>query len=384
MRLDSWYYDFYRQYRDRLSYDALRRAADRWRGLLSEDYRTAMYRVRSVAGQDARPFDFSVNTLSKLPATSTPSRGWTTNPLLARLQTRAAWAMFDFLGLSAVPRAYWQILRREPDPVKALGAMARAFNVTLDDLKLRTSPKFQDFLLDVTLVSQADLNPLAFTPDMRARLGALVRYGDRERARELKSVVVALNETEELFRLTPVNSRFRAHAVMISLAAELRLRASRITVAEAVALRDQSVEWAELSTALARLRPINPASPSDRAASADGQEFPSLQALEYESKASAVTRLVEVESLQVGSSIGASAVIDEVAGDRAVNSKFHFIRMANAFHALGLTAGASVAAIKKAFTKRTVDQYPSSNDNAVIGRYRTAVRARDYLIQLAH
>lgn len=382
-----------RRSRTRLSASALIQAAGRWRTWLAEDYRVALFRLQRERGINRRPLDIAIpeaNAALRSPGLRQRNI-WAENAVLKRLQIRAAWILFDWLGLETIPRAYWHILRKQPDPARAIGELAEALDSDLDALRARDPSHLETFQTNVRLVSQSDLNGAAITNDIRARIGALTRHGQNGRALELKRIVALLNEAEELYRLSVANALFLDHAAVASAAVEWRWRASRVALEDALAIRQVSIAWADIAIALRRLKAQHEyltSQSSDVDYEVDLQELKNvLSGIEARPMTEVLQRLYQAQGLMLNATGGHRSAFEALSGSSAhsTDDLLRSIRLVNATSHLAVSSEFRLtkSQVDRAFRVVTLDRYPVPETNSysdAVSHYRAAVRHRSYLL----
>ena len=147
-------------------------ALKQWLEWIAEDYRTTQLRVRRVIS-DQSGNTFWTSDETQAARHGVQSRKAQRNPTLEILLHRAAWSLFDWLGVDRVPKTYWTLLGASGDPGDALRSFASALRINPLGLQNQSKEEVNNFRTVVMLLSQADLNPRALTNDMRFRLEAI-------------------------------------------------------------------------------------------------------------------------------------------------------------------------------------------------------------------
>jgi hypothetical protein len=148
-------------------------------------------------------------------------------PILSILQKRAAWELFDWLGLDMVPIAYSRILGETRDPADALAKLVVRYG--LDPLKVRRrdSGELEAFRTIVRLTCQLEQPP-----------GRILEHGGDDLL--LRELFVTLDEVLELFKTSPAPSRSRRFILLFARIESLQQRPGSVTIKEANAVLEEA------------------------------------------------------------------------------------------------------------------------------------------------
>jgi len=148
-------------------------------------------------------------------------------PILSNLQKRAAWELFDWLGLDMVPLDYWRILAETSDPADALAELV--VRNGLDPLKVRRRDlvELDAFRTIVRFICESEQLP-----------GSILEHvGDDLFLREL---FVTLDEVLELFKASSAPFRSRKFTLLVARVESLRQRPDGVTIEEASAVLEEA------------------------------------------------------------------------------------------------------------------------------------------------
>jgi hypothetical protein len=167
-----------------------------------------------------------------------PAEPRSTAPILPLLQKRAAWELFDWLGLDMVPIAYWRILAETKDPADALSRLI--VRNGLDPLKVRRrdARELEAFRAIVRSICQHE-TILRSISEHEPSPGPIADHHIADDLR-LREVVGTLDEVLKLFTASCATSRVRRFILLVARVDGLRQRPDSVTIEEANAALEEA------------------------------------------------------------------------------------------------------------------------------------------------